>query len=108
MGQVLWKNSCVIVSLKVETSCEGREPGGGAEVMAGNLNFSTDCSSEKSWSEAGISCVSRTSFELGMKSKNFLWIKLNKVSKLAFLMLLNSLNNGKQNKYGYNKNSMMS
>lgn len=37
MGQVLWKNSRVIVSLEVESSCAGREPGRGAGVTAGKL-----------------------------------------------------------------------
>lgn len=108
MGQVPWKNSCVIVSLEVESPCEGREPGGGAGATASNLNFSEDTSSEKRWSEAGASCVLRTSFELGMKSQIFPQIKLNKVSKLGFLLLLSCLDNGKQKKYSYNKKSILS
>lgn len=34
MGQVLWKNPCVTVSLEAESPCEGRERGGGAGVTA--------------------------------------------------------------------------
>lgn len=39
MGQVLWKNPCVTVSLEVESSCEGRERGGAAGVTAATLTL---------------------------------------------------------------------
>lgn len=39
MGQVLQKNSSVIISLAVESPCEGRERGGWAAGTAASLNF---------------------------------------------------------------------
>lgn len=107
MGQVQWKKlmcDCVITRW---VTVHARVTGWRAGAAAGSLSFSTAWPSGQSWPEAGIYCVLRTSFNLGAKSQNPLWIKLSEVSKLGFLMTLNSVDNGKCNKFGYSKNSIM-
>lgn len=96
LDECFGKKSDVIVWFEAESSCEGSEISGGAGMIAGNLNFNMDWSSEKSWFKTEFYCVLRISCEVGMKSENFLWKKLNKVSKSDFLMLINSLDNDKQ------------
>lgn len=107
MGQVQWKKlmcDCVITRW---VTVHAQVAGWRAGAAAGSLSFSTAWPSGQSWPEAGIYCVLRTSFNLGAKSQNPLWIKLSEVSKLGFLMTLNSVDNGKRNKFGYSKNSIM-
>lgn len=59
-------------------------------------------------SEVGVSCALRTFFELGIKSHNFLGLKLINVTKLSLQIIIKCSDKGKQNKYEYNKNRAIS